>query len=91
MLCLSVASAGSWLVAYGGCLAGSLAGLSLLLLVLGVRRRRTFAGEAFVALVRAYAVLRYLIEVFRTDSAVVLSYVLRRTVSGTSMWARVGR
>lgn len=90
----------------------SLAGLALLLLVMAVRRRRTFAGEAFVALVPAYAVLRYLIEVFRADlnrgfvgpfstsqviavgtfvSAVVLSYVLRRTATGTSMWARAGR
>ena len=45
----------------------SLAGLALLLLVLAVRRRRTFAGQAFVALVPGYAVLRYLIEVFRAD------------------------
>jgi hypothetical protein len=32
-----------------------------------VRRRRTFPGQAFLALVPAYAALRYLIEVFRAD------------------------
>jgi phosphatidylglycerol:prolipoprotein diacylglycerol transferase len=45
----------------------SLAGLALLVLVLAVRRRRTVAGQAFVALVPAYAVLRYVIEIYRAD------------------------
>jgi phosphatidylglycerol:prolipoprotein diacylglycerol transferase len=45
----------------------SLSGLALLVLVMAVRRRRTFSGQAFIALVPAYAVLRYLIEVFRAD------------------------
>jgi len=45
----------------------SLAGLALLLLVMAVRRRRTFPGQAFMAFVLGYAVLRSVIEVFRAD------------------------
>ena len=45
----------------------SLTGLVLLAVVLAVRRRRTFYGQAFLALVPAYAVLRYAIEIFRAD------------------------
>ncbi len=45
----------------------SMTGLALLGLVMAVRRRRLFAGQAFVALVPAYAVLRYVIEVYRAD------------------------
>lgn len=46
----------------------SVAGLALLALVMAVRRRRTFSGQAFVAFVAAYSVVRYAIEVFRADS-----------------------
>lgn len=45
----------------------SLTGLALLILVTAVRRRRSYAGQAFVALVPAYAVLRYVIEIYRAD------------------------
>jgi phosphatidylglycerol---prolipoprotein diacylglyceryl transferase len=45
----------------------SLVGLILLALVMAVGRRRTFPGETFLVLVPAYAVLRYLIELFRAD------------------------
>lgn len=45
----------------------SLAGLVLLGAVMAVRRRRTFLGEAFVAVVAGYAVLRYGIEIVRAD------------------------
>ena len=45
----------------------SLTGFVLLVGVLMVRSRRTFDGQAFLALVPAYAVLRYAIEIFRAD------------------------
>jgi len=45
----------------------SLAGLVLLLFVVAIRRRRRFPGQVFLALVPAYAVLRYAIELFRAD------------------------
>jgi prolipoprotein diacylglyceryl transferase len=45
----------------------SLAGLALLVLVTVVRRRRSFSGQVFLTLVPVYAVLRYVIEVFRAD------------------------
>jgi phosphatidylglycerol---prolipoprotein diacylglyceryl transferase len=45
----------------------SLAGLALLVLVLVVRRRRTFSGQAFVAFFMGYAVLRFGIEIVRAD------------------------
>ena len=45
----------------------SLAGLALLVLVLVVRRRRTFSGQAFAAFFMGYAVLRYSIEIVRAD------------------------
>lgn len=45
----------------------SLAGLALLVPVLALRRRRQFAGQAFMALVVGYAVLRSVIEVYRGD------------------------
>jgi phosphatidylglycerol---prolipoprotein diacylglyceryl transferase len=46
----------------------SLAGLALLLLVLGVRRRQHVSGQALVAFALGYSVLRYLIEIVRADS-----------------------
>ena len=45
----------------------SLAGLALLMLVMTVRARRSAPGQAFVAFVLGYAVLRSVIEVFRAD------------------------
>ena len=45
----------------------SLAGVVLLLLVLAVRRRQQVAGQALAAFAMGYAVLRYLIEIFRAD------------------------
>ena len=45
----------------------SLAGLLLLAIVIAVRRRRAFAGQAFAAFVLGYAVLRAAIEVVRAD------------------------
>ena len=45
----------------------SLAGCALLLVVMAVRRRRRFHGEAFTALVLGYAVLRTAIEMLRAD------------------------
>ena len=45
----------------------SLAGCILLALLLVVRRHRTFQGQLFVVLVPAYALLRYVIEIFRAD------------------------
>jgi phosphatidylglycerol:prolipoprotein diacylglycerol transferase len=45
----------------------SLAGLVLLGVALTVRRRRTFTGQTFIAVVLGYAVLRSGIEVFRAD------------------------
>ena len=45
----------------------SLAGLVLLVLVLAVRRRQEFSGQALAAFALGYAVLRYLIEVVRAD------------------------
>ncbi len=45
----------------------SLAGLVLLLLVLAVRRRQTFSGQAFLITVMGYAVLRFAIEIVRAD------------------------
>jgi phosphatidylglycerol:prolipoprotein diacylglycerol transferase len=45
----------------------SLAGLALLVPVAGLLRRRQFAGQAFLAFVVGYAVLRSLIEVYRGD------------------------
>lgn len=45
----------------------SLAGLTLLILVMAVRRRRMAPGQAFIAFVLGYAVLRSVIEVFRAD------------------------
>jgi phosphatidylglycerol:prolipoprotein diacylglycerol transferase len=45
----------------------SLAGVTLLLLVLAVRRRQPAAGYALAAFTMGYAVLRYLIEMVRAD------------------------
>ena len=45
----------------------SLAGVALLALVLGVRRRQRVAGEALVAFALGYSALRYLIEIVRAD------------------------
>jgi phosphatidylglycerol:prolipoprotein diacylglycerol transferase len=45
----------------------SLAGLVLLVVVMAARRRRTARGQAFVAFVLGYAVLRYGIEIVRAD------------------------
>jgi phosphatidylglycerol:prolipoprotein diacylglycerol transferase len=45
----------------------SLAGLTLLAPVMVIRARRIFAGQAFMAFVAGYAVLRSVIEVFRAD------------------------
>ncbi len=45
----------------------SLAGLALLLPVMAIRQRRQFAGQAFMALVAGYAVLRSAIEIYRAD------------------------
>lgn len=45
----------------------SIAGLALLVPVMAVRTRRQFAGQAFMAFVAGYAVLRSVIEVFRGD------------------------
>ncbi len=45
----------------------SLAGLALLGPVLAIRGRRQFAGQAFMAFVVGYAVLRSVIEIYRGD------------------------
>ncbi len=45
----------------------SLAGLALLVPVMAIRPRRQFAGQAFMAFVVGYAVLRSVIEVYRGD------------------------
>jgi len=45
----------------------SLVGLVLFATVMAVRRRRTFAGQAFMTFVLGYAVLRSLVELARAD------------------------
>ena len=45
----------------------SLAGLVLLGLVLGVRRRQATPGQAFATFVAGYAIVRYVIELARAD------------------------
>ena len=45
----------------------SLVGLALFALVMAVRHRRTFTGQAFMTFVLGYAVLRSLVEFARAD------------------------
>lgn len=46
----------------------SLAGFVLLVLVLAVHRRKSFAGQTFAAFTAGYAVLRFFIEIVRADA-----------------------
>jgi phosphatidylglycerol:prolipoprotein diacylglycerol transferase len=45
----------------------SLLGVALLLVALGLRRRRTFAGQTFLVVAFGYALFRFLLETLRDD------------------------